>query len=90
MIGQHARFAAVNTNAAALVKTLLTRPGQHFQRDRALPGQTGLRGIEIIAGTGPPPTRKAAVNRIVNAALDSNNPRRPNPVVGPDANAHDG
>jgi hypothetical protein len=77
------RFDKPWCGSAVFAEALLVAHGSISTRHARQANFTGL----AVTGTVPP-TGKAAVNRIVNAALDSNDPRRPSQSLG-DPNAQD-
>src|SRR3954470_23634566 len=77
----------MDANPGSRVESFFADPRQHFDSDGAFPGEPGPGGIEIIAGSGAPPTGEAAIDLVINSALNADDSSLADQVVGGNSNA---
>src|SRR4051795_4507231 len=77
----------MDANPGRRVESFFAQPGEHFNCDGPFPRKTGPGWIEIIAGSGAPPTGEAAIDLVINSALNADDSSLADQVVGGNSNA---
>src|ERR1051325_3209075 len=77
----------MDANPGSRVESFFAQPRQHFDGDGAFPRKTGPGGIEVIAGSGTPPTGEAAIDLVINSSLNANDSSLAHKVIRTNPNA---